>query len=642
MCIADEETAYNLSPWDERRKKLRYLGNKDSITGIIKDIISTKVKITPTTILFDALCGTGSVANTFKTTCNVIINDSLNCATTYAYGRMVAASCTFHALGFNPFDFFNTSENIIEGFFYTNYSPGGSDRMYLSAYNAGRVDYFRQTIEKWHINNQINKDEYRYLLACLIESVSFVSNTAGVYGAFLKKWDERALKNIQFIDLSDGILPIHNIDVYTNKLEQIIENIQCDILYLDPPYTQNQYGTQYHLLETLILDDKPKKISKVTGSRSTSEMRSDWSKIYKVHILLDKILAETSAQHIFLSYNNDGDMSKDFIEAIMKRYGYESTYECIEIPYKKYENWKSQNKRKHYEYLFYIQKKPIDEIVFESPLNYIGSKAKVMPYIRQNLIVTDTFVDVFGGGFNVGINSASNNIIYNDINFIVKQLIESFQKYDTYDYIIYVKKFIEKHQLEKGNKESYLSARGFYNELPESKKDPRMLFAIILYSFQQQIRFNSNYGFNNTAGVRWFNDCILAKLISFSRVIKEKNITFLSDDFIHLSSHIAVNKNTFLYLDPPYKLTTGSYNDGKRGFKGWDDELEQELFTFIDEMTQQNVPCMLSYVLEHKGITNTALKEWITRNNYTYIPLGDIIGISGQPRKEILILNYDL
>ena len=621
---------------------MRYLGNKDSITDIIKNIISTKVRITPTTILFDALCGTGSIANAFKTTCNVIINDSLNCATTYAYGRMVAASCTFNALGFNPFKFFNANENIIEGFFYTNYSPGGSDRMYLSAYNAGRVDYFRQTIEEWFVNDKINEEEYRYLLACLIESVSFVSNTAGVYGAFLKKWDERALKNIQFRDLSDGILPMHNIDVYTDKLEQIIENIQCNILYLDPPYTQNQYGTQYHLLETLVLDDRPKKISKVTGSRSTSEMRSDWSKIYKVHILLDRILAKTSAQYIFLSYNNDGDMSKDFIEAIMKRYGYESTFERIEIPYKKYENWKSQNKKEHYEYLFYIQKKPIDEIIFESPLNYIGSKAKVMPYIRQNLIVTDTFVDVFGGGFNVGINSASNNIIYNDINFIVKQLIESFQKYDTYDYIIYAKKFIEKHQLEKGNKESYLSARDFYNELPESKKDPRMLFTIILYSFQQQIRFNSNYGFNNTAGVRWFNDCILAKLISFSRVIKEKNITFLSDDFINLGNHISVNNDTFLYLDPPYKLTTGSYNDGKRGFKGWDDELEQELFTFIDEMTQQNVPCMLSYVLEHKGSTNTAVEEWMTRNSYTYIPLGDIIGISGQPRKEILILNYDL
>ena len=64
---------------------------------------------------------------------------------------LVAASCTFNALGFNPFKFFNANENIIEGFFYTNYSPGGSDRMYLSAYNAGRVDYFRQTIEEWFV-----------------------------------------------------------------------------------------------------------------------------------------------------------------------------------------------------------------------------------------------------------------------------------------------------------------------------------------------------------------------------------------------------------------------------------------------------------------------------------------------------------
>lgn len=621
---------------------MRYLGNKESITDIIKDIITNKVNIQPNTIFFDAFCGTGSVANSFKSLCNVVINDNLNCATTYAYGRMVAASCQFVGLGFNPIEYFNSNDNIIEGFFHTNYSPGGSGRMYLSSHNAGRVDYFRATIEEWYINHQITQDEYKYLLACLIESVSFVSNTAGVYGAFLKKWDERALKNIQFLDLSDGIFPLHNIDVYTNKLEHVINNIPCDVLYLDPPYTQNQYGTQYHLLETLILDDKPLQISKVTGSRSTKEMRSDWSKIYKVHILLDKILAETSAQHIFLSYNNTGDMSKEFIESIMKRYGYETTFERIEIPYKKYENWKSKNRKAHYEYMFYIQKKPVGDIVFESPLNYIGSKAKVIPYIRQNLLETETFIDVFGGGFNVGINSCSNNIIYNDINFIVKQLIESFKKYDTYDYIIYVKKFIEKHHLEKGNKESYLVARDFYNGLPENKKDPRMLFAIILYSFQQQIRFNSNYGYNNPVGVRWFNDCILAKLISFSRVIKEKNITFLSDNFINLVDHINVNTNTFLYLDPPYKLTTGSYNDGKRGFKGWNDELEQELFNFIDSMTQQNIPCMLSYVLEHKGTTNTALEDWITRKNYTYIPLGDIIGISGQPRKEILILNYDI
>ena len=248
---------------------MRYLGNKDSLTQVIKETIEKKVAIHPDTILFDAFCGTGAVANTFKATCNVIINDNLNCATTYAHGRMVAGNCTFELLGFDPFWYFNSSAERIEGYFYNTYSPGGSSRMYLSEDNAGRVDFFRQTIETWYRSNRLTIEEYHFLLACLIESVSFVSNTAGVYGAFLKKWDERALKPIRFMNISDGVSAAYPVEVHTNKIEDIIGDIKCDVLYLDPPYTQNQYGTQYHLLETLVLNDKPDKISKVTGSRST-------------------------------------------------------------------------------------------------------------------------------------------------------------------------------------------------------------------------------------------------------------------------------------------------------------------------------------------------------------------------------------
>lgn len=114
-------------------------------------------------------------------------------------------------------------------------------------------------------------------MACLLESVSGISNTAGVYGAFLKHWDKRALKPIIFnrIDSSPGIAK--NIEVLNSRIEDIISDIDCDILYLDPPYTQNQYGTQYHLLETLILNDNPI-LSKITGSRPTTSMRSQWSK----------------------------------------------------------------------------------------------------------------------------------------------------------------------------------------------------------------------------------------------------------------------------------------------------------------------------------------------------------------------------
>ena len=70
--------------------------------------------------------------------------------------------------------------------------------MYFTPENAGRIDYFRWQIEKWRCDQLITDNEYSYLIACLIESVSNVSNTAGVYGAFLKKWDPRALKPISF------------------------------------------------------------------------------------------------------------------------------------------------------------------------------------------------------------------------------------------------------------------------------------------------------------------------------------------------------------------------------------------------------------------------------------------------------------
>ena len=128
-------------------------------------------------------------------------------------------------------------------------------------------------------------------------------------------------------------------------------------------------------------------------------------------------------------------------------------------------------------------------------------------------------------------------------------------------------------------------------------------------------------------------------MISFSRRIKEDSYAFLSQNYIELENRI--NQDTFVYMDPPYRLTTGSYNDGKRGFKGWDSILEQELFQFADRLSQRGIKFMLSYVIEHKGNVNETALEWIERNHYRIIELGDVIGISGSRRKEVLIVNYD-
>lgn len=616
---------------------MRFIGNKESIVTEIYKLMKSKGLVDKGYTLFDPFSGTGTVADYLKDSFNLKVNDLLTWSVIYSRGRILANECTFEKLGFDPIEFFNNNDEIIKGFFYENYSPGGSERMYFNEKNAGRIDYFRQTIEEWFNKELINYNEYCYLLACLIESVSLVSNTAGVYGAFLKHWDSRALKDIKFIEVIFYEKENLKADFYNSRLEDIIEDVECDVLYLDPPYTQNQYGTQYHLLETLVLYDNPS-ISPVTGSRKTAPMRSDWSKNFKSHILLDKILAKTKARYVVLSYNVDGFMSKQFIEACFKRYGKVDTYKCEKISYKKYRNFKTKRENDHFEYLFFIEKKDINEVTYESPLNYIGSKSKMIAEMKSLMpSEIDTFIDLFGGGFNVGININSQKTIYNDTNWIVKDLVKSFSKYETYDYLMYINRTIKKFGLEASNKENYLNVRNHYNSFPVADRDPRLLYTVILYGFQQQIRFNSDYDFNNPVGMRWFNDNVLEKMVSFSRAIKEGNIEFTSRRFEDYLDDI--DSNTFVYMDPPYMLTNGSYNDGKRGFDGWTIEHEQKLMDFADELNRRGVKFMISYVLEHQGEINERMNEWLKYRLYKVI---NMTPIPGRKRKEVVIINYEL
>lgn len=394
---------------------MRYLGSKDKLIPAIQSLLSEKGLIDKSFVFFDAFCGTGAVANSFKDVFHLIINDSMNWSVLYSKGRIVGNTCTFNKLGFNPFLYFQKNQEIKKGFIYRTYSPAESNRMYFTPENAGRIDFIRGKIEEWKSADLLSENEYAYLIYCLIEGVSSVSNTAGVYGAFLKHWDARSHNKLVFSPIQENLFSdtISHVSIQTfcNKIEDIIEKIDCDILYLDPPYTQNQYGTQYHLLETLVLNDEPS-VSAITGSRPVGPMKSMWSKDVYSQILFEYVIAETKAKHIIFSYNNDGFMSKEYIEATMKRYGKEESYTCIEIDYKKYNNFKCRGKDGHFEYLFYIEKKECNDVVYESPLNYSGSKAKMVPFIKSLLPMdVKTFVDVFGGGFNVGINVNAEKII---------------------------------------------------------------------------------------------------------------------------------------------------------------------------------------------------------------------------------------
>ena len=99
----------------------------------------------------------------------------------------------------------------------------------------------------------------------------------------------------------------------------------------------------------------------------------------------------------------------------------------------------------------------------------------------------------------------------------------------------------------------------------------------------------------------------------------------------------STTEDVFVYMDPPYRLTNGSYNDGKRGFKGWDIKTEETLFNFADKLNNQGKRFMISYVLRHNGKVNKQLNDWIKRKGYSLINVKETPGIK---RKEVLIVNY--
>ena len=609
---------------------MRYLGNKDSILYEIENLLERKNILQKNYVLFDAFCGTGSVSRNFSDIYKIVINDNLLMPLTYSYGSLVANDCDFDELGIDPFKYFNESKEIVEGFFYNNYSPEKSGRMYFNDYNAGRIDFFRTKISEWYDEQKINDKEYNYLLACLLESVSKVSNVAGVYGAYLKTWDPRALKDIIFLQIENDKKCVHDVEKYNMNILEIIDKVDCDILYLDPPYTKNKYSVQYHILETLIRYDNPT-LKGITGTRDMSWVSQTWSTKNAVEVEFENTVAKTKAKHVILSYSSDGLMTKEYILNVLRRHCEKDSVECIEIPYKKYRNYKTHKDNEHYEYLFYGKKLLSNQVSYYCPLNYMGGKTNIIDYIKPHLEGTPVLIDAMGGGFNVGINGYGfEKIIYNDINHIVRDILLMFKNESTKYLLDKIDKIIKQYSLAKHNKENYINYRNDDNTKYRYKDDYTIyLYTLILYGFQQQLRFNSSLEFNNPIGESGYNDSIKEKIVSFSRRLKELNVEFYNKNYYDLKDLI---DNSVVYLDPPYLITLGSYNDGKRGFNGWNELEEQKFIDFLDYLKKCNCKIVVSNIVKYKGRKNEYLAKWISANK----PLVKNIVIRG--REEVLII----
>lgn len=656
--------------WDVRGDLMRFIGSKTSLLKNIDMVISENTTGNEK-VFCDIFSGTGAVARYFKPRYEVHSNDMLHFS--YVIQKATVENNTkplfskLRNIGIgDPFKFLEETQIQIlnyndENYFITkNYTPHDNcDRMYVSNKNAARIDFIRHTIEAWKDEKLLTELEYYYLLAGLIEGVPSVSNITGTYGAYLKHWDKRTFKDLEMARL-DVIDNKRKNKSYNKDANKLVEELNGDILYLDPPYNSRQYAPNYHLLETISKYDYPE-IHGVTGMRPYDDLKSPFCIKSEVADAFENLISKAKFSNIVMSYSTDGLMTANEIERILKRHGIEETYKMYSIPYRQYMSKKTKQTECLYEYIFYVKKDIPQKSTFDfigtsdeinsiindtkkyikSPMNYIGGKYKLLPQILPHFPnYIGTFVDLFSGGCNVAINVNANRIICNDINKKIIELFEEFKNTEISEILYKIKMRIAEYNLSKENEEGFKKFREFYN----ATQEPIDLYTLTCYSFNYQFRFNNDLQYNNPFGRNrsQFSDNMEHNLIAFVSKLKKLNVEFSSKDFTQISLN-NLTPEDLIYCDPPYFITTGTYNDGNRGFKDWRTEQERDLYNYLDNANERGIKFALSNVIEHKGKVNEILSEWAKKYkiidlNYNYSN-ASYNTAKGESR-EVLIINY--
>ena len=285
------------------------------------------------------------------------------------------------------------------------------------------------------------------------------------------------------------------------------------------------------------------------------------------------------------------------------------------------------------------------EELVKSPLNYTGGKFKLLPQLLERFPnKINMFYDVFGGGGSVSLNTNAEHIYYNDIVNYIGSMFSDLQEEETDTAINKIHKIIDTYELSRTNLEGFNKLREDYNK---GNKSWDMFYTLMCYSFNYQYRFNNKHEYNSSFGNNrsCYSKTTEDKFIKFMERLHKIDIVFDNKDFRDVDFSEA-NENDLVYFDPPYLITTGNYNDGKRGFKGWNENDERDLLDLCDRLDKQGTRFALSNVLENKGKSNDILKEWSKKYNIHYV--NNTYGNCNYQAKdksknsavEVLITNY--
>ena len=272
-------------------------------------------------------------------------------------------------------------------------------------HNTKKLDAVRDEIDK----TAKDKIEKSVLLTSLIIAMDKVDSSVGHQVSYLKKWAPRAYNTMK-MEVPRLIIDDKQHQVCQKDIFDLVNDMKVDLAYYDPPYGSSnelmppsrvRYASYYHIWKTICLDDKPKLVGAANRREDVSdtisgsifeEFRKNNKGQYIVIEAIEKLIKNTPAKYVVLSYNNNGRASFEAIKEILK--DLKKKISVIEMDYKKNvmatitrttNEWINDTNGRNKEYLFLIHKNEKTETASEIKVEKIDIQ-DLMPIQQRRLV----------------------------------------------------------------------------------------------------------------------------------------------------------------------------------------------------------------------------------------------------------------
>ena len=291
---------------------IKYLGSKRKLTGAI---LETVAQLRHGHRVLDLFSGTSRVGHALKRAgYRVVANDHNAYAHTLARCYVEADAECYLDDARRLVDEFNRLPGR-PGYFTATFCEGSR---FFHPKNGARVDAIREAIAEKGLDPILEA----VLLVSLMEAADRVDSTCGVQMAYLKQWAPRALRDLELRvpDLapasSHGPCEAHRLDAV-----EAARTLSADVVYLDPPYNQHSYLSNYHVWESLVLWDKPEVYGRAQKRVDCRSRKSAFNSRLQFTTAFTDVLDGLDALLIVVSFNDEGFIDREAMEALLSRYG---------------------------------------------------------------------------------------------------------------------------------------------------------------------------------------------------------------------------------------------------------------------------------------------------------------------------------